>query len=290
MIDGKDQPLSSNLCLVLLDNGSLKAESTIRLRSLAVKLSACLGVEVYPVSVRHSDKVDPSELEGVPADVWSSFLERMLNEGKRLFKVIPLFFGQSGALVDYVPALFEKKSRGFPEAAIECAKTLVDLGDPEDCGLAEIVSALILEKLETINSSRISKIFLIDHGSPLARVAGCRDLVATQVSKILSVQGVEVLPCSMERRDGEAYSFSDPLLSALLDGTVLAGETDVLLSRMFLFPGRHACPGGDIDMIIAGSSWVRGGGKVHQTDLLGESLELVALLERRYKAMVGGRR
>ncbi|MCH6254966.1 CbiX/SirB N-terminal domain-containing protein [Puniceicoccaceae bacterium K14] len=283
MIDSDQQSLNASHCVVLLDNGSLRAETTLRLRALAVELSTRLGVEIFPVSARHSNKVSPTELNGVAAEVWEHFVDSKLELGKRHFVILPLFFGSSGLLVDYIPRIFKKSSSDYSDACIEFAPTLVDVDKPDD-GLAAIIVSLIRKKLDTIDESRISQILLIDHGSPLMRVTRCRDIVANQVGEVFKRKGMDVMACSMERRNGEEYSFSDPLLENLLNDDFVKRESEILLARLFLFPGRHASPGGDIDQIIENSEWSKNGGIVHQTELVGQHPDLVSLLEENYYA------
>jgi DNA-binding NarL/FixJ family response regulator len=66
---------------ILADNGSLNPEATLALRKLASRLSLSLGRKVEPVSVLHSDKVDPALLGGYPAEIFESFARRILREG-----------------------------------------------------------------------------------------------------------------------------------------------------------------------------------------------------------------
>ena len=61
-------------CIILLDNGSRRAASTINLRHLADGLSKKEQRDIHPVSLLHSDKVAPSELNGQPAQILEPFL------------------------------------------------------------------------------------------------------------------------------------------------------------------------------------------------------------------------
>ena len=53
----------------------------------------------------------------------------------------------------------------------------------------------------------------------------------------------------MERREGKEYDFNDPLLETLLEDKKVSGGSCVILAQLFLAPGRHAGPDGDITQI-----------------------------------------
>ncbi|MDP7497218.1 MAG: hypothetical protein QGI77_12325, partial [Roseibacillus sp.] len=66
--------MSDPPCILLVDNGSFRAESTLSLRRTAEALGVRICAEVHPVSLLHSIRVDPVELGGVPAQVFEPFL------------------------------------------------------------------------------------------------------------------------------------------------------------------------------------------------------------------------
>ena len=82
--------------------------------------------------------------------------------------------------------------------------------------------------------------------------------------------------CSMERRDGEKYDFNDPLLAPLLDELNKKGEKEVVLSQLFLSPGRHAGKGGDLEEICSSFE-----GRLTRTELLGTHPSIIEILEDR---------
>ena len=82
----------------LVDNGSLRASAILNLRRIASALSEESGHPILPVSLLHSRKVDPEELNGEPAETLERALVRFLEEGERDFLVVPLFFGPSQAI------------------------------------------------------------------------------------------------------------------------------------------------------------------------------------------------
>ena len=62
-------------CILLVDNGSHRAQATLSLRRIAAALSEKVGHKVNPVSLLHSTKVDPSELNGEPAQIFEPFIK-----------------------------------------------------------------------------------------------------------------------------------------------------------------------------------------------------------------------
>jgi hypothetical protein len=92
-------------CILLIDNGSSRPGSTLRLRRLASALGERLGRQVHPVSLQHSDKVPAAALDGVAARLLGPFLRGAIGEGERDFLAVPLFFGPSRALSHFVPEI-----------------------------------------------------------------------------------------------------------------------------------------------------------------------------------------
>jgi sirohydrochlorin ferrochelatase len=91
---------------------------------------------------------------------------------------------------------------------------------------------------------------------------------------------LDVAASSMERREGTAYDFNEPLLERLLDRSGWDCG-DVVVSMMFLSPGRHAGPGGDVDRICKSAELRHPGLRTHMTGLVGDHPDVVALLKRR---------
>ncbi|WP_198651150.1 CbiX/SirB N-terminal domain-containing protein [Salinicola sp. CPA57] len=91
------------------------------------------------------------------------------------------------------------------------------------------------------------------------------------------------------RREGEAYRFNEPLLEDLLASTALT-DSDVILSMLFLSPGRHAGEGGDIAEICAQAMSNSPGLNVVTTRLVGENDAILELLATRvHQALAGDR-
>ena len=158
------------------------------------------------------------------------------------------------------------------------------VGSPlsEDPGLA---TALSDEVQRTIRDEGLDApaVVLVDHGSPSPLVTAERDRMADSLRASLPGGLVaSVTAASMERRPGDEYAFCEPLLENCLP-YVGDGVGDVVLCLMFLLPGTHAGPQGDIDQICEAA--LRDAGverRVVKTRLVGELDGLVQVLGRRH--------
>ena len=118
LIDSRpmDVHVSAPLC-VLFDNGSLRPEATLNLRVIALRLQAAIGVTVCSVSLLHSSAIAPGELGGLPAQILEPALRAWLQAGVNDILLLPLFFGPSAALTEYVPQRLEQLRRDFQPLA-----------------------------------------------------------------------------------------------------------------------------------------------------------------------------
>ncbi len=276
--------LASEECIVLLDNGSLRPEAVFSLRTIAKNLELRLGKKVHPVSLLHSNKISTEKLGGAKAETWRSFLRARIEGGVSRLRVVPLFFGPSSAIADYLPKVSSEVISACGPAEVLIADPLVDLSNLEEDSVAQILVSLIIQKLDTDDTG----VIVLDHGSPVKSVAECRDHVAQQVGELLGDRVLSALPASMERREGDEYDFNEPLLERALEVARERGWKRLILSYLFFSPGRHAGPGGDIDQIVADSEFVKRGGVVTSASLVGQSPLLIDLLVRRYEALVAG--
>ena len=232
--------------LLLLDNGSLEPAATLNLRRLANGVSACLARTVHPVSLLHSHKVPATELEGQPAEILIPFLRRQLSAGREDFIIIPLFFGPSGAIADYVPEKIAELRLTHPALRVKIAPCLVPIPEKPDARIIQILADNLLPLLRTCSTP--PKVVLVDHGSPKPLVTSVRDALALNLANHLGTRVTSVRPASMERRPEPEYDFNNPLLEKLLEDPLFASG-EIMVSLLFLSPGRHAGPGGDIDRI-----------------------------------------
>ena len=261
---------------LLVDNGSLRTESVLNLRRVARELSDVAGVEIVPASLLHSNRIDPAELNGEAAINLERRLRLWLEAGERNFAIIPFFFGPTGAIVDYLPQRVAFLREKYGDFHIERTPFLYDAGDT---ALGEILTDRIKTLIAREELER-PRIVLVDHGSPLPEVTAVRDALAAQLKTLLGEGIEEITPASMERREGPEYDFNEPLLERLLRQSEWK-EGTVVVSMLFLSPGRHAGPGGDVDQICQDAMRASPALKTYMTDLVGTHVSIVDLLSKR---------
>ena len=252
---------------------------TLSLREVAEALGARLGRVVFPVSLLHSSKVSPDLLGGVPARLLEPALMAFFEtnpEGEAV--LIPLFFGPSAALTEYVPARVAAVRMHFPQARVRLAPWLVNPAEP-DSRVAEVLADQVRSTARRRGWVR-PRVILVDHGSPQPTVALVRNHLGAQLGAILgdSIDGLAV--ASMERREGEAYAFNEPLLATALR-TAPFNSGEVVIALQFLAPGRHAGPGGDIAEICHAAELASPGLQTQMTEPIAGDPRLVPLLAER---------
>ncbi len=266
----------------LTDNGSLRAASTWSLRRIADSLAGRAGETVVPASLLHSAKVDPAELGGRAAETLEAAIVRRLEEGERMIGIVPLFFGPSRALTGYLPRRLKRVQEDYPDARIEVAPSLVDPLDGIDSRVAEMLRDRVAEQLP--EDGRRLPVVLVDHGSPAPEVVHVRDFVTGQLSVLLRGRVERLAACSMERRPGEEYRFSGPLLEEVLELEPFS-RGEIIVAMMFLSPGRHAGEGGDVAEICERACQRNHGLRIRRTQLLGDHPLLIELLADRLQSL-----
>jgi sirohydrochlorin ferrochelatase len=207
--------LSPSSAWFLFDNGSFRAESTISLRRAAAALGGHTGLPVQAVSLLHSTNVSAEALGGERARLLEPALTAhfmQFPEGEAV--LIPLFFGPSAALTDYVPARLAALRLRFPKARVSMAPWLVN-PDEADARIAVILADQVRVTMKSRGWAK-PKVVLVDHGSPQAAVAVVRNHLGEQLRAVLAGEIEELAVASMERREGEAYAFNEPLLATVL--------------------------------------------------------------------------
>ena len=267
-------------CTLLIDNGSHRAESTLSLRRIAENLSSRVDTLVHPVSLLHSTKADLGDLGGVPAQIFEPFLKKQREKGQNSFLVVPFFFGHSAAIYEYLPQRIREMGESWPELEVRIAPSMVRLDKAQDRRVASILGELVLKEIEEQNLTHPA-VTLVDHGTPRLAVNKVRNHVARQLAEILIDHASIVEASSMERREGHEYAFNEPLLEDLLG----KGEfrKDVVLSMLFISPGRHAGPGGDIAKIREEAERTHKGLRTFASDLFATHPEVVELLAERFE-------
>ncbi|TVP79598.1 MAG: cobalamin biosynthesis protein CbiX [Puniceicoccaceae bacterium] len=267
-------PPVSTPIVFLIDNGSLRPEATFGLRRLAEKLAERSSLPVEAVSLLHSHKISPDDLDGRGATIVRRRLRECIDAGQRQFVFLPLFLGPSLAIADYLPQLIEEGRAQAPDLRVEVAEVLAGPDvDVPDARLAQILADQVLE----CHPGPATKVALVDHGTPARPVNRVRNAVARQLAEILgkSVAGVEA--CSMERREGADYAFNDPLLESIGEVPGFGGG-HLILAMFFLLPGRHAGMGGDVAEICDALVDAKAFEQIQTTPLLGEHPALLDIL------------
>lgn len=243
------------MIIALIDNGSLEAAAHLRLRALASALSDQTGTLVQPVSWKHSDRVPATSLGGKPGDTLVPFVRRHAAAGESSFLFVPFFISPQGAIGSALRRdldLLQTETGGFD---FKFTTGLSDSG---------ALATIIAERVREVSPATVpdAPIVLVDHGGPSSASAGLRDRVATEAAALLNRP---VDPCSME-------GHHPPLLADLLSAPGFANR-DVIVAQLFLSPGRHAGPGGDIEEICRSSL-----SRCHRTALVGDHPSVTAIL------------
>lgn len=278
------QKSDADTAFFLVDNGSLRSASTLGLRRVANNLSILTGLEVQPVSVLHSHKVAPSELAGRPAEIFAQAVKRQLAAGTKRVVVLPLFFGPSKALTEYLPQTFSELARESPDARLVVADALGGNADEPDTRLAIALQERVMEQV-TRYGLYDAPVILVDHGSPVQAVADLRNRVGKRLRNALKPAGHTVAVSSMERRPGPEYAFNEPLLEHLL-GTPGFAEGAVIIAQLFLLEGRHAGSEGDIADICQAAESNYPGLHCYRTELLGEHPLIAEILRDRLRSVL----
>ena len=271
-------------CITLMDNGSLRPEATFSLRRLSRALAERVGREVHPVSLLHSNKISQEKLDGVPARTLEEFALARRAHGVDEFLVLPLFFGPSAAIEEYLPQRVHamREEHHWRDLRVKVAPCLVDLRAGNDFRMAQILAELVWAKREELAEDASPSVALVDHGTPRFAVTQVRNLLAEQMGELLGDDFEQVRPCSMERRHGSDFDYNEPLLERLLGQP--GYQRSVIVSMLFLQPGRHAGPGGDVAGICQAAEQTHPGLRTHMTKLVGSHPALVDLLAERLGA------
>ena len=262
----------------------MRADATRSLRKVAAELSSFLGTTVHPVSLLHSSRIDPAELDGQAAELLEPALEHYLAAGGKSAVVLPLFFGPSAALTDYVPPRLAALRARHPSADLRPATWLVDIERPEDRRIATALADRVRTTLRD-RGLRRPPVLLVDHGTPQPAVTAVREHLGTQLQRELAGEINGFGTAAMERRDGPDFAFNEPLLEQAL-GRPPFDQGDVVIALQFLSPGRHAGPGGDIAQICTAAEARHPTLRTRVTETLGSHPRLLEVLAERYRDAV----
>ena len=296
---GQPQPLpslrSGTPLILLVDNGSLRAESYVSLRTMAAAVSSLSKLSVVAASARFADRavgLSP------PGDTVETTLSRYLRgyspsgaaTAPRLV-VLPAFFGLSDTLTQLVPAIVARHAAACPALRLTTAAPLVDITNATDTRIASALRDGVLFTLAGLSLTLESAaVVLCDHGSPVPEVGAVRNHLAAQLRALLPSPRA-FAEASMERRAGAKYDYCDPLLEVLLR-TPPFNDGLVVVALAFLSPGKHAGPGGDLVTIAeAATRDAAAAGRTLRvlfTPLLGASAAVAEVLCERLRDALDG--
>jgi len=287
--------MPENPTLLLVDNGSIKPAATLQLRKIAVKLGELTNQKIHPVSLQHADVV------------LAEFLREQLEQGKRDFIILPLFFGKSRALTKFIPDVQAELEEAFGEFKLKIADTLFPFPQT-DARLADIIFDNIQTVAQAFSNSKhssaeqerdtppllhsrakvggctsLNNIVLVDHGSPSPQITAVRNAVAEEIQTKLG-QETKLEQAVMERREGKQYDFNGELLEDYLNKKAQQGEAIAIVALLFSLPGRHAGEGGDIEKICQSVMQRYPQFKIAITPLVGEHPLLLEILADRLNA------
>jgi sirohydrochlorin ferrochelatase len=241
------------MVVALIDNGSLVPAAHLNLRAVAAALSTRAGVTVHAVSWKHSDRISPDALEGARAWTLAPFVRAQLAAGKRDFVFVPFFVSPQGAIGSALREDLERLRGEVGAFSFSFTDGLTARG-----AIVEIAAARIRETLAA-NASILPSpppVIVVDHGGPSVISAVLRDELATHIAAALGAEIGPLVAASMEGAHG-------PLLADQLNTAEFADRA-VIVAPLFLAPGRHAGPAGDIVRICRASR-----ARCHVADLIG---------------------
>ncbi len=247
--------------IALIDNGSLEPEAHEGLRSAAAAIGERAGVAVEAVSWRHSGGIPPGTLQGGPAWTLAPWIRSRVAGGEREFLIVPFFISPQGAVGSALRRDLEslRAETGGIDFSISGG-----LAPPV---LSGIVADRVLE-VSRAKGLRSPRVVVVDHGGPSMASGEVRDRVVREAREALGPDAGPMAAASMESPKGPGFEFSRPLLAEALSAPGVHSG-DVVVAPLFLLPGRHAGPGGDLERICRDAEARSPGLHCHLTGLVG---------------------
>ena len=238
------------MIVALIDNGSLEPAAHRNLRAVAQALSMQTNVHVRAVSWKHSDRIADRDLDDTPAWTLAPFIRSLVALGQREFVFVPFFISPQGA----IGSALRRDIETLRQEVGDFEFTFTD-------GLADrpVVPAIVVERIRaTATQLNLDNppVVVVDHGGPSLASAKLRDELTREIRTSLGREAGPIVAASMEGVHG-------PLLEDQLRQPPF-NRGDVLVAPLFLSPGRHAGPDGDLVKICRAAS-----GRCHLTELVG---------------------
>jgi hypothetical protein len=267
--------------IALIDNGSIEAAAHLNLRRVAAELSTRTGRPVEAVSWKHSDRISAAALSGHPAQVLRPWLAAKTSGGERQFLFVPFFVSAQGAIGSALRRDLEECSREFGGFTFKFVAGLA-----ERDAIVPIVVARVREAIAR-HSLHQPALIVVDHGGPSPASATLRNELARRIGSALSAEVSSSTAASME---GDDHAHNRPLLAEALKAA--ATRRAIVVAPLFLSPGRHAGPGGDL-AVIAQEAFAGLEGAIpscHFTDLIGTHPDAVVALAASFAETLGKER
>jgi sirohydrochlorin ferrochelatase len=259
--------------VVLIDNGSLEPAAHEALRAAALAIGERAQVHVEALSWKHSNRIPTGSLKDGAAQILAPWMRAQVAAGEREFLFVPFFISAQGAIGSALRSDLE----GLQATAGRFEFSFTG-GLEEGTALARIVADRVREAAAALGLGK-PRVIVVDHGGPSERSALVRNQVASAVASELGGAIAGLSPASMESPDGPGFVFNRPLLDDVLASPGF-GTGDVLVAPLFLSPGRHAGPGGDLERIARASEARAPGLRCHFAKLVGSHSIAIETLSR----------
>lgn len=258
------------MIVALIDNGSLEAAAHRNLRALAAELSRRCRINVTAVSWKHSDRIAPAALGGEGAWTLAPWIRAQVESGERDFLFVPFFISPQGAIGSALRHDLDALSKEVGEFRARFSPGLAMQG-----AIPAIATARIRETIARQQLSRPA-VIVVDHGGPSAASATVRDAVTANIAQALAGEIGPIIATSME---GAEYAHNQPLFADALTMQEF-DRGDVVIAPLFLAPGRHAGPRGDLAQIAIAAEDRLGTAalRCHIAELIGTHPEAIRAL------------
>jgi hypothetical protein len=247
--------------IALVDNGSLEPAAHAGLRAAAAAIAGQVQASVEAVSWKHSDRIPSHALSGGPAWALAPWIRDQVAAGEGEFVFIPFFISPQGAIGSSLRRDIDVLRAEVGEFAYSFADGLT----------VDALAAIAADRVREASAAaglRRPPVLVVDHGGPSRASADVRNQVAEAARVRLEGAASRLSAASMESPDGPGFGFNRPLLAEALASPGF-DSGDVLISPLFLSPGRHAGPGGDLAVIARGAEARAPGLRCHFTGLVG---------------------
>jgi hypothetical protein len=227
--------------IALIDNGSLESAAHEGLRAAAAEIGRLADIHVEAVSWKHSDHIPSYAIADGPALTLAPWVRDQVAAGESEFVFIPFFISPQGAIGSSLRRdldALQRETAGFEYSFAE-GLTAGTLGAVVADRVRESAAAAMLDR---------PRVIVVDHGGPSPASAAVRNEVADAARSELGAEVGLLSAASMESPDGPEFEFNQPLLSDALRAPGM-GPGAVIVAPLFLSPGRHAGPGGDLARI-----------------------------------------